>query len=171
MDEFDEIESKNNFRKMIFLIGGIIILAGVTTAFLIIKKGPKGVAPEEATVNSVLPTTETKPLFSSDISTWKNYYWPGKINTHYPSDWQFKEEVGKDGLVAGLEIVPPTNNVEDTIFIGGDAIKCADALKYSKNNCLKDKVQVPFYSNTKNQEVLNAFDLIFQNTILTEEGK
>jgi len=50
-------------------------------------------------------------------------------------------------------------------------LKCSDVLKYSKNNCLKNKIQVPFYTNSKNEEVLNAFDLIYQNSVLLEEEK
>ena len=173
MDDFDELENKKNFKKMVFLIGGIVILAGVTTAFLIFKKGTNDTVKSDTQNSgiSVLPTTENEPLFSNDVSTWKNYYWAGKINTHYPSDWQLKEVIGSDGLVAGVEITPSTNNNEDLIFVGGNSVKCADVLKYSKNYCLKNKIQVPFYSNSKNQEVLSAFDLILQNSILIEDQK
>ena len=175
MEDFDQLENKKDFRKMILIIGGIILLALAVTALLLFVRGSK------ESFNSKLPNTNTpvssttsgavQPLFSKDITTWKSYYWPGKINTHYPSNWQLGEEMNKDGLVAGLKITPPTGNTDDQIFIGGTSANCSDILKYAKSKCLKNKIQVPFYTNSKNPEVLNAFDLILQNTILTEVEK
>lgn len=172
--EDDQSENKTAFRKMILIIVGVVVLAALTTAFLIFRKGSKETFNPEASNQGALNSPATsveKPLFSKDITTWENYYWPGKINTHYPSNWQFVEEVNDDGVISGLKITPPTGNVDDAIFIGGDSLKCSDVLKYPKSRCLKDKVQIPFYTNSKNQEVLTAFDLIFQNTILNEIEK
>jgi hypothetical protein len=173
--EDDQLENKKDFRRMIFIIIGIVVLAGATTAFLLLRKGSKESFNQEGAtqnaLNSQTASTAEKALFSKDIATWTNYYWPGKVNTHYPSNWQVREKINKDGLIVGLEMVPPTGNAEDTIFIGGDSIKCSDAFKYLKSRCLKDGIQVPFYTNSKNQEVLAAFDLIFQNTIVNEIEK
>lgn len=175
MENFNQLENKKAFRKMILIIGGIILLAVITTVFLLFRKGSKETFDSEISNPGALvsPTASggEKPLFSEDIATWKNYHWSGKLNTHYPSDWQFKEEIADNGLVVGLNIIPLTDSIEDVIFIGGVSAKCSDVLKYSKNECLKNKIQVPFYTNSKNQEVLAAFDLIFQNSILTEEEK
>jgi len=174
MEDFDQLENKRDFRKMILVIVGVVVVAGAITTFLLFKKGSKNTFDSDTqdpnVLNSELETKE-KSLFSKDITTWKNYYWPGKINTHYPSDWQLVEDINNDGLVVGLKITPLASNVEDVIFIGGDSIKCSDISKYSKNECLKNKIQIPFYTNSKNEDVLSAFDLIFQNTVLTEEEK
>jgi len=175
MEDFDQLENKKAFRKMVLIIGGIILLAVATTAFLLFRKGSKETFDSETSNPGTLALPASsggeKPIFSGDIATWENYYWPGKVNTHYPSNWQFEEEIADNGLVVGLKITPPTDNAEDIIFIGGASAKCSDVLKYSKNECLKNKIQVPFYTDSKNQEVLSAFDLIFQNSILTEEEK
>jgi len=173
MDEFDQVENKKDFRKIIFIIVGVIVVAGGVTAFLLFRKGSKDNFNSDTQNKSTqsVQNNKEKQLLSQDLKTWKNYFWPGKINTHYPSDWIFRENIGKDGLVAGINIVPSTGNAEDTIFIGGELLKCSDVLKYSKNNCLKNKIQVPFYTNSKNEEVLNAFDLIYQNSVLLEEEK
>ncbi|MBU0612178.1 hypothetical protein KKA39_01965 [Patescibacteria group bacterium] len=172
--EDDQLENKTAFRKMVLIIGGVVILAAVTTAFLIFRNGSKETFNPETSSQDALnsPTaSEEKALFSEDITTWENYYWPGKINTHYPGDWQFAEEISKDGIISGLKIIPPTGDTKDIIFIGGDSVKCSDALKYAKSRCLKNNVQIPFYTSSENQEVLTAFDLIFQNTILNEIEK
>ena len=171
MDEFDQVENKKDFRKIIFIIIGVVVVAGGVTAFLLLKNGTKDTFNSD-TENSNIPNSQTlikeKPLFSQDTKTWTNYYWPGKINTHYPSDWLAQEKMANDASVVGLSIIPPTGNAGDTIFIGGASVKCSDILKYSKNNCLKNKIQIPFYTNSKNEEVLNAFDLIYQNSVLLE---
>ncbi len=173
MEDFEQLENKEEFRRMLFIIGGIVLVCVIVTAFLLFRKTSKvAVSPDASnTVASSTTSAKPKPLFSPDLSTWKNYYWPGKINTHYPSDWQLKEDTNKDGLIVGLEITPPTGIADDMIFIGGDSAKCSSVLKYSKNECLKNKIQVPFYTNSKNAEVSTALDLIFQNTILTEGQK
>ena len=41
MEEFDQAENKKDFRRMIWLIGGIIALALVVTAFLLFARGSK----------------------------------------------------------------------------------------------------------------------------------
>ncbi|MFZ2072647.1 MAG: hypothetical protein WA101_00255 [Minisyncoccia bacterium] len=174
MENSDQIENKVAFRKMLWVIGGIVLLAGIATAILLFRNGSKETFnPQVLNTNtSALQTSlSEKPLFSEDVTTWANYYWPGKINTHYPNNWLLKEEITENGLVVGIKMIPATGNAEDTIFIGGSLIKCSDILKYSKNQCLKNKIQIPFYTNSTNQEVLNAFDLIFQNTVLTEIEK
>ena len=149
MEDFDQSENKRDFGKMILIIGGVVLLAAVVSAFLLLKKGSKDTFNPEVQnpntlVSPTIPSTE-KPIFPKDITTWSDYYWPGKINTHYPSDWQLTEETNKDGLVVGMKITPPTGNADDVIFIGGASVKCSNVLKYSKNKCLKNKIQVPFY--------------------------
>lgn len=174
-EDFDQLENKQSFKKMILIIGGIVLVSGALTTYLLLKKAANksynSETPSSNTVASSTATTSIKPLYSADLATWKNYYWPGKINTHYPSDWKLQEVKNTDGFTIGLDIMPPTGLAEDTIFIGGDKVKCSSILKYSKNRCLKNKIQVPFYTSTKNPEVLSAFDIIYQNTILTDVVK
>jgi hypothetical protein len=172
--EFNPKENKEDFRKMMFIIGGVILVAGLATAFIVLRKDSKQTFNLNKPVNldnEVSPTAEVKPIFSQDITTWKNYNWSGKINTHYPKNWQLKEVMNGTGVIIGLEIIPSTGNTDDTIFIGGDLVKCSTTTKYIKSSCLKNNIQMPFYTNSKNTEVLNAFDLIFQNSILTDEEK
>ena len=159
---------------MFLIIGGIVLAAVVVTLFILFARGSKETfnpALSNPSLNPSPATGAANPLFSTDLSTWKSYYWPQKINTHYPSNWQLSEETNKAGQVAGLKITPPTSNPDDTIFVGGASVKCSNLSKYSKSKCLKDKIQIPFYTNSKNQDVLSAFDLILQNTILTEVVK
>jgi len=177
MEDFNQLENKKDFRKMIWLIGGIIILALAVTACLLFTRGSKQSFDSKLQNHNTIaaaPTSDsntTPPLFSKDISTWKSYYWPQKINTHYPSNWKLEEEMNNSGLISGLKIIPPTGILDDTIFIGGNSVRCSQILKYAENKCLKNKIQVPFYTNSRNPDVLSAFDLILQNTILTEEEK
>jgi|GEM_PF-2340846 len=173
--EFDPKENRKDFKKMIFIIVGILVFAVAVTAFLLIRKGSKEnfdlVKPNSESLTTSQIPDEKKSLYSSDISTWKNYNWSGKVNTHFPSNWKIQEDINNVGLITGLEIIPPTENTEDTIFIGGDSVKCSNISKYTESKCLKNKIQVPFYTNSKNEEVLSAFNLIYQNTILTDEEK
>ena len=174
MQEFDVPENKRDFKKIIWIAGGIAVLAGLTVLFFFLGRGSKETVKvgEISPSDLVAPTApvEEKPLFSSDVLSWRNYFWPEKINTKYPSDWQLLE-IQTGNVITGLKVVPPTGNPADEIFIGGQSATCATALQYAKNYCLKNKIQVPFYTDSQNEEVLAAFDLIFQNTILTEEGK
>jgi len=75
------------------------------------------------------------------------------------------------GEIVGLKLVPPTGDPKDEIIIGGRFVSCADAKKYSQNKCLKNKIQVPFYTDSQNTDILSAFDLIFQNALLVESLK
>lgn len=174
-ENFDQLENKQSFKKMMIIIGSIVLVSGALTAYLLLKKAAnKSYNSETPSSNVVASSTAiapVKPLYSADLATWKNYYWPGKINTHYPSDWKLAEVKNVDGFITGLDIISPTGIAEDTIFIAGDKVKCSSILKYPKNKCLKNKIQVPFYTSTKNPEVLSAFDLIYQNTILTDVVK
>jgi hypothetical protein len=174
MSNFDQLENKKDFKKAVLIISGIIILAVIVAIVLVLRKGSKETF-NSSTLNSNTPTSPVASnggsIFSENIASWTSYYWPGKINTHYPSNWQLEEEKNNSGSIMGLKIVPPTGNSDDTIFIGGASVKCSTVLKYPKSACLRDKIQVPFYTNSQNQDVLAAFDLIFQNTILTEEQK
>lgn len=172
MENFDQEENKRAFKRMIIVIGSVVLVAVAVTAFLIFRKESKETFDADK-INSDLIAQETGPkeLFSKDTSTWKNYYWSGKINTHYPSDWELKEKIAENGIISGLEIIPNTGNIEDTIYVGGDAVKCSGIAKYAKNKCLKNTIQVPFYTNSQNPEVQSAFDLIIQNTILVDIEK
>lgn len=172
MEDFDQLENRRILIKNISIISAIVLVCIGLVAFIMFQQVPKNVS-NPTSVNSSATTTPnvaTKPLFSRDLATWNNYYWPGEINTHYPGDWKLKEDKNSNGIITGLEIIPPTNATEDTIFIGGTSVKCSNTsiLQYSANKCLKSSSQqIPFYTNSKNPEVLSAFDFIFQNTILT----
>jgi len=169
MQEFDVPENKRDFKKIIWIAGGIAVLAGLTVLFFFLGRGSKETVKvgEISPSDLVAPTApvEEKPLFSSDVLSWRNYFWPEKINTKYPGDWQLLE-IQTGNVITGLKVVPPTGNPADEIFIGGKSATCATALQYAKNYCLKNKIQVPFYTDSQDEEVLAAFDLIFQNTIL-----
>lgn len=171
METFDQAENKKDFKKIIWIVVGVAVLAGFTVLFIFLGRGSKEtVTVSEITSSELLGTgtEEEKPIFSPNVASWLNYFWPERINTKYPGNWQF-EELKTDGDITGLRITPPTGDPDDAIYIGGAT--CAQALKYSSNKCLRNKIQVPFYTDSQNEEVLAAFDLIFQNTILTEEGK
>ncbi len=178
MDNFDELENRRTLIKNISIIGGIVLVSAGLVVFILFQKNPKSASsPDTSNLNTTVspipasnPSTVAKPLYSSDLTTWTNYGWPGKINTHYPGDWQLQEDKNSNGIITALEIIPPTNNPTDTIFIGGVSVKCSNSkiLQYSRNKCLKNATtQVPFHTNSQNAEVLSAFDTIFQNSILT----
>jgi len=162
---------KIDYRKVAFVAALVLIAAGATIVFFVSKKA-KTEKFETGNLGNVSEsqTTEAPPLFSSDVSSWNNYFWRNKVNTKYPANWQI-EELKKDDEIVGLKIIPPTNNEEDNIFIGGEGMSCLLAKKYNQNKCLRDKIQIPFYTNSQNEEVRSAFDLIFNNTIITEESK
>jgi hypothetical protein len=168
MEELEQIENKKAFRKIIYVIIGVILIAIVTTAFFIFRTGHKETFSVNENNLSDTGKLGDKTLYSSDTSTWKNYYWSGKINTHYPDNWVLKEKLGNSGVVESLEIIPPTEQASDTIFVGGD---CSGLSKYAKSKCMSNLIQVPFYTDSQNKEVLAAFDLILSNTILIDIEK
>ncbi|KKQ35959.1 MAG: hypothetical protein US50_C0002G0019 [Candidatus Nomurabacteria bacterium GW2011_GWB1_37_5] len=190
MENFNEIDNKNNIRKMITIIIGLVIVAIIIVIFYVANKNSK----QTFNINEQIPSSgntsldlqQKKDLYSKDISTWNNYFWPGKINTKYPSNWQIEEleyksaaqleleqktGIKKAGEIVGLKITPPTDNLNDVIFIGGRLVSCTDADQYAKNLCLKNRIQMPFYTASLNPDVLSALDLVYQNTILTEDEK
>lgn len=176
METFDQVENKRDFKKIIWIVVGVALLAGLTVLFIFLGRGSKEtikvgeVSPSDLVSPGTTTEPEKRPLFSPDVLSWGNYYWPEKVNTKYPSNWRL-EEVKSGNQVTGLKITPPTGNPVDAIFIGGQNATCANVSTYSTNKCLRNNIQVPFYTASQNEEVLAAFDLIFQNTILTEEGK
>jgi hypothetical protein len=170
MENFDQEENKRAFKRMLLVIGIVVVVAGAITAFVLLKKDSKETFNADQVNSNLAENQAPKTLYSADTSTWKSYNWSGKINTHYPSDWTLKEKVNTTGAVSGLEIVPPTENVADTIYIGGD-MKCSGITKYAKNKCLKNAIQVSFYTDSQNTEVQSAFDLILENTILVDIEK
>ncbi len=173
MEDLEQIENKRAFKRMLIIISIVVVVAIATTIFFVLKKEKKETfeQKQDSVSNSQNSQENNKALYSSDVSTWKNYYWSGKINTHYPNDWELKEKISSSGAVNGIEIIPPTGNLEDVIFVGGEKVTCTSVAKYEKNKCLRNLIEVPFYTNSKNQDVLSVFDLIIQNTILTDIEK
>ena len=173
MEDLEQSENQRAFKRMFFIISIVVVIAIVTVIFFLLKKEKKEVFEQEQTsvLNSQENSNENKTLYSADVTSWKNYNWSGKINTHYPSNWNLKEKISSTGVINGLEIIPPTDNVNDVIFVGGEKTTCSSVASYEKNKCLKDLIEVPFYTNSNNKDVLAAFDLIIQNTILTEFEK
>jgi len=187
----DEDNFWTKYRLPILISAGVLIVAGIVIVVVTYGKDKKDTFDLGQTPSSILNESQTNgggeaPIFSPDISSWNSYYWPEKVSTKYPSDWKLEEiefksaaqeqaeeegDIELRGEIVGLKIIPATNNSSDEIFIGGRFITCADVKNYSTNRCLKNKISVPFYTNSQNEEVLKAFDLIFGNTLLIEESK
>jgi len=76
MDEFDQVENKKDFRKIIFIIVGVIVVAGGVTAFLLFRKGSKDNFNSDTQNKSTqsVQNNKEKQLLSQDIKTWKNYF-------------------------------------------------------------------------------------------------
>ena len=191
MESFDDLDNKRDFKKIFIIGGSILLLAIVVTILLLNRKGNKEVVEVGNNLGNGLsvPTKgiagET-PIFSPEVLSWNNYFWPEKLNLKYPSNWELIEMEYKNvqqteleeatgnktkGEIVGLKLVPPTGDPKDEIIIGGRFVSCADAKKYSQNKCLKNKIQVPFYTDSQNTDILSAFDLIFQNALLVESLK
>lgn len=173
METFDPEENNKEFGKIFWITGGIVLIAASTALFLILGPGSKKIVNEVPQSELIAPATSTeeqKLLSATDVASFQNYFWPGKVNTKYPAGWELSEILAGDE-VAGLKITPPTDNPADDIYIGGQSATCTSVLQYEKHYCLRNKIKVPFYTNSQNEKVLAAFNLILENTILTEESK
>jgi hypothetical protein len=168
MEEIEQLENKRAFKRMLLVIGIVVVLAGAITAFVLLKKDSKETFNASEYNTEQTGNAKDSKLYSSDTSTWKNYSWSGKVNMHYPDNWTLKEKLGNSGAIDSLEIIPPTDQASDVIFVGGT---CSGLDKYAKNKCMKNTIQVPFYTDSTNPEVQEAFDLILSNTILIDIEK
>ena len=191
MESFDDLDNKRDFKKIFIIGGSILLLAVLVTVLLLNRKGNKEVVNVGNNLGNGLSVstngiTGETPIFSPEVLSWNNYFWPEKLNLKYPSNWELIEMEYKNvqqteleeatgnktkGEIVGLKLVPPTGDPKDEIIIGGRFVSCADAKKYSQNKCLKNKIQVPFYTDSQNTDILSAFDLIFQNALLVESLK
>ena len=194
MENFNEEDNQRDFKKIFLIGGGILVLAIAGTAYLLYKNKSDSVLNKDKSntpytsspTGSNLGSSSSTPVYSSDLATWNNYFWPEKMNVKYPSNWELIEmevktarqlEVEKStgkstkGEVVGLKMIPPTGNPADAIFIGGTTETCTSVKKFTENKCLKNKIQVPFYTESTNPDVISAFNEIYKSTMLSEALK
>lgn len=169
------MKQKNN--KIVFVL--IIVIAMAAGGYYLINKvlianDMRTSSQSHTPPNKRIEANDKRAIIISDI--WKTFEYDG-IKYSYPSNWEVQRvtystpvQQAKGAIsTIGFDIIPdnvsyPSN---DVIHIGGRHISCDDQqfAPSHLSRCLDNESVGLIYTISQNQQILNAFNLIVQNTL------